>query len=235
MKLGTQELRKRRLERKPFASSSSSPATDAEDDDLAYSSDTDADDVSRPLFINLLLLHYLTAHTELSSIAQELELLTMGMAMSDLPSGRAAIESGGRENERSEEDEGSWRVERLGQSNDGPLLDPEGKVLRPFTILPSQKSHLSTRLRLQSEVFRSSHRLPTMTIDEFLEAEEAAGNILQGGGPASSDAVDQARRDEKGALEEDNERGYDAEEAGLKKAREWDQYRDDHRKGEGNM
>ena len=74
-----------------------------------------------------------------------------------------------------------------------------------------------------------------MTIDEFLEQEEAAGNILQGGGPASSDAVDQARRDEKGALEEDNQSGYDVEEAGLKKAREWDQYRYEHRKGEGNM
>lgn len=227
-----QELRKRRSERRPHASSSAAVA-EAEDDDLAYSSNSEEDDTSRPLFINLLLLHYLTAHAELSSIAQELELLQIGMAMSDLPRGPGKED--GREHLREEEDELSWRVERLGQGASGPLLDPHGKVLRPFTILPSTTSHLSTRLRLQEEVFRPSHRLPTMTIDEFLEQEEAQGNILQGGGPASSEAVEQARRDEKGAKEEDTVGGYAAEEEGIRKVREWDEFRDTHRKGEGNM
>lgn len=114
-------------------------------------------------------------------------------------------------------------------------VTPLAKVLRPFTILPSRQSHLSTRLRLQDEVFRPSHNLPTMTIDEFLEQEEANGNILQGGGPASSEAVEQARREEKGEKEDDTQRGYDAEEAGLQNVRDWDDYRDAHRKGEGNM
>lgn len=94
---------------------------------------------------------------------------------------------------------------------------------------------MSTRLRFADEVFRPSHNLPTMTIDEFLEQEQAQGNILQGGGPNSSEAVEQARADEKGEKEEDNVRGWEAEERALKKTREWDEYTDTHRKGEGNM
>lgn len=74
-----------------------------------------------------------------------------------------------------------------------------------------------------------------MSIDEFLELEEARGNIIQGGGPASSAAVDQAREDERGDKEEDTKGGYEREERGLDKIRDWDEYRDTHRKGEGNM
>lgn len=109
--------------------------------------------------------------------------------------------------------------------------------MRPFTILPAASSQpaLSTRLRFQSEVFRESHRLPTMTIDDFLDQERADGRILQGGGPSTSDAVDQARADERAAKENDTTRGYEAEEEELMKARKWDEYTDTHRKGEGNM
>lgn len=52
--------------------------------------------------------------------------------------------------------------------------------LRPFTILPSTSS--SERSRLRAEVFRPDHRLPTMTIDEYLEEENRRGNIISGGG-----------------------------------------------------
>lgn len=231
----SKELRKRRQERRPKVQASTSTATTLsapveELDDLAYDSDEE-DDYSRDLHLTLLQLHYLRAHAELSSMEQELELLNHGMKMSEIPSGR----SDKREEGREAEDEGSWRVENL-QNAEGPLLDPKGKVLRPFTILPSNSSSaLNTRLRLQSEVFRPSHRLPTMTIDEFLDAEREAGNILQGGGPNSSEAVEEARRQEKGEKEEDNVRGWEAEEKELKKTREWDEYRDTHRKGEGNM
>ena len=54
---------------------------------------------------------------------------------------------------------------------------------QPFTILPSEGlQDLSDRARLGAEVFRSGHRLPTMTIDEYLEEERRRGNILTGGG-----------------------------------------------------
>ena len=55
--------------------------------------------------------------------------------------------------------------------------------LRPFTILPSD---VGERARVQSQVFGPSHRLPTMSIDEYLEIERQRGNIITGGGWAFS-------------------------------------------------
>ncbi|KAL8286140.1 hypothetical protein RQP46_004628 [Phenoliferia psychrophenolica] len=210
-----EELRKRRTSRRPRSSappppppttSPTPPEVPTDEGEDLYDSDDDESEVSRPLFLSLLQLHYLRAHAELASIEQELELLQSSMAMSDLPSGR----------ERED-------------------------VLRPFTILPSSSgsfnssSPLSTRLRLQSEVFRSGHRLPTMTIDEYLEQEESAGRILQGGGPSSSEAVEQERRDQRADREDDTEAGYRKDDMEKDKAREWDEYTDTHRKGEGNI
>lgn len=74
-----------------------------------------------------------------------------------------------------------------------------------------------------------------MTIEEFLEQEEANGRILQGGGPASSDAVAQERKDQAGLKEDDTEEGYRRDEEETIKARVQDEWRDTHRKGEGNM
>lgn len=97
-------------------------------DDLDYESSDDDDidlDVSRPLLINQLLLHYVTAHTELASIELELEMLQHGLALSP-PESHPASTSG--ERRRENEDETSWRVEKLDGAGDGPLLDPQGKV-----------------------------------------------------------------------------------------------------------
>ena len=199
----------------------------------------------------MLTLHYLRAHAELDSIEQEIEILQHGIRMSEIPSSRpgARIEElagdghGGSADSRTargneagdvDDEERRWRLDVL-PKEDGPVLSNDGKVLRPFTILPSKSGPLSTRLRLQSEVFRDGHRLPTMTIDEFLDREQERGNVLQGGGPSTSEAVEQAERDEQAEKEEDTVKGYEEEEKGLKKAREWDDYRDAHRKGEGNM
>lgn len=69
------------------------------------------------------------------------------MTMSDLPreSGRA---QGERESRRAvEEEDGTWKVERLGEGKEGPLLDPEGKVRCPssspllvYTTQPANSS-----------------------------------------------------------------------------------------------
>lgn len=50
--------------------------------------------------------------------------------------------------------------------------------LRPFTILPPG----ADRAQLQAQVFQPGHRLPTMTVDEYLEIERQRGNIITGGG-----------------------------------------------------
>ncbi|GAA5958084.1 hypothetical protein JCM3765_002803 [Sporobolomyces pararoseus] len=251
-----EELRKRRRERSnrrtnisvasPSASTSTSPApapqpTPEDDEDFLSEDDDESDDVARPLLISLLQLHYLRAHAELSSLEQELELLEHGMKMSEIPSPSPHLNSSkSKEESRAGEEDSedlTWRLDKVSLTKDDPLLSPSGKVLRPFTILPSSKSasQLQTRLRLQSEVFQSSHRLPTMTIDEYLDQQNDMGNILQGGGPSTSEEVEQARKDEQGEKEDDTQRGYEAEERELRKTREFDEYRDTHRKGEGNI
>jgi len=252
------ELRARRRTRRvrgsaaPTASSTSSTSTSTADVEDDYPSSSDDEDdatasIARPLLLNLLTLHTLRAHADLDSIAHESDLLEHGLKLSEIPSpGPHAAVTDGRASKRDGDDEGDadrWRLDSLGdKTGGGPMLSPGGKVLRPFTILPSSSnggsstSQLSTRLRLQSEVFRESWRLPTMTIDEYLEQEEQAGRVLQGGGERTTDEVEQARRDERADDEEEDTReGYERVERGLRKAREWDDYRDEHRKGEGNM
>lgn len=60
----------------------------------------------------------------------------------------------------------------------GPVLSKEGKPLRPF-VLTSNKSK---RQEFQEGVFRPGHNLPTMTLDEYLQAEFEQGNVITGGG-----------------------------------------------------
>ncbi|GAA5904599.1 hypothetical protein JCM8208_004826 [Rhodotorula glutinis] len=263
------ELRRRRRTRRvrgsaaPTTSSSSSSSTPtttttaaaaaAVDDDDYPSSSSDEDDatesVARPLLVNLVTLHALRAHADLDSISHESDLLEHGLKLSEIPSPgpHSGAHTDGRASTREgdgEEEADRWRLDSLGdKGGKGPRLSPGGKVLRPFTILPSSSAggssasgQLSTRLRLQSEVFRESWRLPTMTIDEYLAQEEQAGRVLKGGGERTTDEVDQARRDERADDEEEDTReGYERVERGLGKKREWDDYRDEHRKGEGNM
>jgi len=45
---------------------------------------------------------------------------------------------------------------------------------------------MDDRSRLAAEVFRSGHRLPTMSIDEYLKNEFDSGNVITGGGSVLS-------------------------------------------------
>ncbi|KAI1211026.1 TAP42-like family protein [Annulohypoxylon truncatum] len=100
-------------------------------------------------------------------------------------------------------------------SSNGPLLSKEGKPLRPFVLT-------SNREELQKGVFRPGHNLPTMSIDEYLDAERRRGNIIEGGGEASM------RQPEP---DEDNIEKADAE---TMKAREWDEFKEQNPRGSGN-
>lgn len=73
-----------------------------------------------------------------------------------------------------------------------------------------------------------------MSIDEFLDIEQERGNILTGGGPASSEAVEREREDKEALEEEDNLQGFEQGEEKLREKREWDEYTDTHRRGDGN-
>ena len=97
----------------------------------------------------------------------------------------------------------------------GPLLDPKGKPLQPFTILDK-------RTQMQKGVFRPGHNLPTMSIDEYLEEEQRRGGIIEGGGNANAP---QAEPDE------DN---MDLVDEATMKARNWDEFVEANPKGAGN-
>jgi hypothetical protein len=97
----------------------------------------------------------------------------------------------------------------------GPLLNKEGKPLRPFTLLDK-------RSELQQGVFRPDHSLPTMTIDEYLEEERKRGGIIEGGGEKS------------GIRPEPDEDDLDKVDAEIMKQRAWDDWKDENPKGSGN-
>ena len=117
------------------------------------------------------------------------------------------------------------------------LIDKSGRVLRPFTILPSTSAQnsLNTRLRLQDQVFQPGHNLPSMSIDDYLSIEAERGNILQGGGPKNTQEVNQERDDKQAwEEEEDNAEGERRREQKRQKDAEWDEWKDSHKRGEGN-
>lgn len=97
----------------------------------------------------------------------------------------------------------------------GPILNKDGKPLRPFTLLDS-------RQRLRDGVFRPEHSLPTMTIDEYLDEERRRGGMIDGGGEQS------------GRPPEPDEDNLDKADAETMKAREWDEFTEANPKGSGN-
>lgn len=103
----------------------------------------------------------------------------------------------------------------LRRGNAGPILSKDGKPLKPFTLLDN-------RQRLREGVFRPSHNLPTMTIDEYLAEEKRRGGIIEGGGEHSGNPAEP---------DEDNYHKADME---TMKAREWDEFKEDNPKGSGN-
>jgi hypothetical protein len=83
---------------------------------------------------------------------------------------------------------------------------------KPFVLLPNK------RVELQERVFKPSHRLPTMTIDEYLQKEYERGGVI-----SSSKDVAVKKKDESDSEEED-----------IVKKRQWDEFKDDNKRGWGN-
>ncbi|KAK4684305.1 immunoglobulin-binding protein 1, partial [Tremellales sp. Uapishka_1] len=179
----------------------------------------------------LLLLQYLHTLTlsSLSHLTMELDLLASAPAsISEInPSHPNAPD-------RPHEEDNTWKLDRVPTSyKPRELISGGGKVLRPFTILPSTVQS-SERERLRSEVFRDGHRLPTMSVDEYLEEERRRGNIITGGGQASYDAPTDS---ELLALEAENDGTALAEEKEeFKRIKEenWAQYAEENKRGAGN-
>jgi len=157
--------------------------------------DSDTEEILRETTLLVLRLFYVRAITQLYAMEQELELLRNAP-----PSPMLGPESGDSRDKRRNVDEDDWKLDiplAGGPDGKGPLMDAQGKVspftsepiehlltyyfqpLRSFTILPSDAGE---RARLQAQVFAPGHRLPTMSIDEYLEIERQRGNIITSGG-----------------------------------------------------
>ncbi|KAJ1309442.1 hypothetical protein OPQ81_006218 [Rhizoctonia solani] len=200
-------------------SSSHAGSVNADDDDP----DMD-DETRRELSLVLLRLLYTQAHSSLQQIADEVQILR---SMPSPPSGSSQTKP-------SDPSDDTWRLDmtpRGGLDGKGPLLDPQGRPLRPFTILPS---NVAERTRLQQEVFRPDHRLPTMTIDEYLAEEERRGNILRGGGKASEEAPTSSEQLAIDSEQDGTRFGEEKSEERRRKDEEWAIFTDANPRGAGN-
>ncbi|KAH9023882.1 TAP42-like protein [Lactarius hengduanensis] len=195
-----------------------------------HSDEQDDEDERRAATLLLLRLAYAQAQAQLASIAQELELLRSAPPPPPQPgtSDRAHSSS-------SEAEHALWRLDaptRAVGRQGGPLLDSAGKPLQPFTILPSGAS--GDRARLQEQVFQADHRLPTMSIDEYLEIERQRGNILTGGGPQSAAKPTSSEQLAMDAEQEGTAFGDAKSEEKRRKDEEWARFTDDNPRGAGN-
>ncbi|GLB34717.1 putative serine threonine protein phosphatase PP2A-associated protein [Lyophyllum shimeji] len=204
------------------------PSATNDEDEL----DSDMDEILREATLLLLRLSYAQSHAQLESTEQELELLSKAPPT---PPPRTPPEAEDRRRNARERDDDMWRLDApppsLGPDGKGPLLDPSGKPLRPFTILPS---NAADRARLQAGVFGPGYRLPTMSIDEYLQIERERGNIITGGGPASEAAPTSS---EQLALEAEMDGTLEGErkaEEKRQKDENWARFTDENPRGAGN-
>ncbi|KAJ7723963.1 TAP42-like protein [Mycena maculata] len=191
--------------------------------------DSESEEILRETVVLLLRLCYAQAQSQLLNLNQELDLLQNAPRMPPLPPSRPDDDRRGKE--RAAESD-MWKLDApRGADGQGPLLDPDGKPLRPFTILPAGSSE---RARMAAQVFGPGHRLPTMSIDEYLQIEKERGNILTGGGPASENALTSSEQLELDSEMDGTEDGAEKGELKRLKDENWAQFTDENPKGAGN-
>ncbi|KAG6853905.1 hypothetical protein C0991_012574 [Blastosporella zonata] len=209
-------------------SKSSTTSTPDDDDDI----DSETDEILREATLLVLRLKYAQSHSQFESMDQELELLSNAPPS---PPHQARQEVDDRRGKDRDSDSDMWKLDAprssLGHDGKGPLLDPSGKPLRPFTILPSGAAD---RARFQSQVFGPGHRLPTMSIDEYLQIEQDRGKFISGGGPASEAAPTSSEQLALDAEMDGTGEGEQKSEEKRLKDENWARYTDENPKGAGN-
>ncbi|KAG7448121.1 TAP42-like protein [Guyanagaster necrorhizus] len=195
------------------------------------SGDEDEDDeVLRETVLLLLRLFYSLSKTHLAHIDTELQLLKT--APPPLPYSPRPDDNDPRKKEKDERDEDMWKLDAPKPNpGGGPLLDPAGKPLRPFTILPFGASD---RARHQAQVFGPGYNLPTMTIDQYLEVERQRGNILSGGGPGSENMPTSSEQLAMDAEIDGTIKGEAKAEEKRLKDENWAKFTDENPRGAGN-
>ncbi|XP_062342320.1 immunoglobulin-binding protein 1 [Osmerus eperlanus] len=123
-------------------------------------------------------------------------------------------------------------------------IDQEMEILKRMDFLkqtstePSQTKHrppmkpfILTKDAAQARVFGAGYpSLPTMTVDDWYEQHRKKGALPDQGIPRSAadfDADERAREEKEMLVENDDEEA-------LQKAKDWDNWKDTHRRGYGN-
>ncbi|CAH1763086.1 2559_t:CDS:2 [Entrophospora sp. SA101] len=166
----------------------------------------DYDDINRDYVLTLIDLFTQKSIESLILINQELDLLNNMKKIQEQKNYNESSTSSLNDDNK---------IEEISRNNEGPLLSKEGKPLRSFIIT-------NQREEILQKVFRPGWRLPTMTIDEYLQKEAERGNIISGGG----------NMPEKKEIDDDDEQAVNAE---TYKAREWDEFKDANPRGSGNQ
>ncbi|KAF3937026.1 hypothetical protein ABW19_dt0210006 [Dactylella cylindrospora] len=175
---------------------------------LNESPNIDDEDV-RSLYLSQIQLAIMQSLQQLEGISLEIDILGKAPSEEEMAEKRRKQQEDDERARRRREDDGySDRVdpsEIFTKANGRPLLSSDGKPLRPFTLL-------SNREMVKGQVFGPGHRLPTMTIDEYLEEEKRRGGVIEGGGEQS------------GIQPEPDEDNMDLADQETYKARQWDEF-----------
>ncbi|KAK9368102.1 TAP42-like protein [Lipomyces kononenkoae] len=174
--------------------------------------DDNDDETARELYLKQIALFIERSFDALQGLDSELEILAFAAARPAQPS--VEHPEPPTDSSVSKKDDYSERVDAP-LRNTQAILNSEGKVNRPFTIV-------SSRDQIKKNVFKPDYVLPTMTIDEYLEEERRRGNIIEGGGPESAKQVEK---------DDDNEEANDKETYRL---RQWDEFAEANPRGSGN-
>ncbi|KAK0196789.1 TAP42-like protein [Armillaria mellea] len=192
--------------------------------------DDEDDEVLRESTLLLLRLFFSLSKTQLAHIDTELQLLKT--APPPLPYSPRPDDNDPRNKEKERQDEDMWKLDASKPNpSGGPLLDPAGKPLRPFTILPSGASD---RARHQAQIFGPGYNLPTMTIDQYLEVERQRGNILSGGGVGSENTPTSSEQLAIDAEMDGTVEGEAKAEEKRLKDENWAGFTDENPRGAGN-
>ncbi|XP_060611965.2 immunoglobulin-binding protein 1 isoform X1 [Anolis sagrei] len=124
-------------------------------------------------------------------------------------------------------------LERRGAMMQGPSPEPPSHRQRP----PVMKPFILTRDAAQAKVFGAGYpSLATMTVDDWYEQHRRHGLLPDQGHKQRPSVVpeeDSQQQEEEKKEEEEGEEEEEEEEA-LRKARQWDDWKDSHPRGYGN-
>ncbi|KAG7834517.1 hypothetical protein KL943_002901 [Ogataea angusta] len=162
------------------------------------------DEVVRQVYLDQLKFFALKSFQSIESNLMELEVLA-NMPVRPI---EPVQEPDVRERQKKFDETYTDKLESL----TNPILSKDGKVLRPFTIVPS------TRDQVQKKVFGTGQVLPTMTVEELVDQELANGGMVKESLPEKE-------------FDEDNEEDVDRL---TYKNREWDEFTDNNPRGSGN-